>query len=179
VYFAFFPLGYTDELYSEYFGDMDFYGVGDDITPKQKRALKNRIIAISILSIVIGVVVTPALIGFIAATYLSVSDFFQFLAILGVVKGALLVHSWVRLKWHAPFYELNKRLGVAGLYVGYLVLVLFGLWWSFDLTSQSLATLGFWQTILELAKYTYVQYGLAVGCVAAVTWAVTNANLKE
>src|SRR3990172_5334548 len=63
IYFIFFPLGHSDQLYAQYFNEDDFYLIGESQTPEEKAALRRRIVAISVLSMVLSTVIAPVACG--------------------------------------------------------------------------------------------------------------------
>jgi hypothetical protein len=68
VYFIFFPLGHSDQLYAQYFNEDDHYLVGASQTEDEKRALRSKIIAISIVSMIFSTAIAPSVAGFISVS---------------------------------------------------------------------------------------------------------------
>ena len=90
IYFMFFPLGYSDQMYAQYFNEDDVYGVGESMNDAQKQALRTRIQVTAIVSMIFAAVIAPWLCGFIAAFYLTQSQFLEFVWFLMILKTILI-----------------------------------------------------------------------------------------
>src|SRR5665811_508051 len=62
IYFIFFPSGHSDRLYAQYFNEDYFYGDGMSMNDEEKRALRRRIQATAIFSMVFATIVALSLI---------------------------------------------------------------------------------------------------------------------
>lgn len=174
IYFVVFPVGHSDRLYAEYLNEDDFYGVGQTMTPKQKRALRRKIQSTAIVSMVFAAVLAPWLCGFVSAFYLKSPQFKEFLVFLFVIKLFLISKSlWnLRLESRAA-NQPPAFLSVVSIYILFLAFVWYGLSKSFDWTSTHLDTKGFLGLASALGDYAYVDLMINVGVVAALTWAFT------
>ncbi len=57
IYFIFFPTGQSDRLYAQYFNEDYIYGEGSSMDVHQKRALRHRIQATAIFSMIFAGVI--------------------------------------------------------------------------------------------------------------------------
>lgn len=115
VYFAFFPFGFSDELYARYFDDDRYYVLGGPYSELERPTARVKIIWLSVLSLAATLFVSP----FVAALYshiaLSDSEFLQFVWTLAIVKAILLL--WA-------LYDLHFRYRITRVVpFAYLVLI--------------------------------------------------------
>jgi hypothetical protein len=171
IYFIFFPSGHSDRLYAQYFNEDWFYGNGALMSDEDKRALRRRIQATAVLSMVFATIVAPWLCGFISAFYLTTNQFVEFLWFLIVVKAVLI--AWVLHKLRAESIAATKGNSfyyVIALYAAYLILVWRGLTKAYDWTHLNLETKGFFGLAVGLLDYAYVDIFINIVIVSAVTW---------
>lgn len=125
LYFAFFPFGYTDNLYAQ-FNDHDPYlQLGDDLTDEEREAVGRRLRWVAAISMTISTILNPLIAGVFCYLFLTENQFYQFLVTLFVIKAALLTHSWFSLRnnW---LFEIDKRMSaIAGLSVIYLGAIIY------------------------------------------------------
>jgi hypothetical protein len=174
IYFVVFPIGHSDSLYAEYLNEDDFYGVGASLTPSEKAALRRKIIAIAIFSMVFAAVLAPWLCGIIAAFYLHPNQFAEFLVFLFVMKIYLIVTSLWRLRRESrALMHASALMSVVAVYLMYLFFVWLGLMQSFEWVTAHLTIRGYSGLFIALRDYAYSGLVLSVGAVSAVTWACT------
>jgi hypothetical protein len=179
IYFLIFPMGHSDQLYAEYLNEDDFYGVGQTMTPAEKKNLRRRIQATAVFSMVFAAVVAPWFCGFISAFYLQPQQFTEFLAFLFIVKVYLIGKSLWNLRQESrAAMHFSAFMSVVGIYVMYLGFVWHGLNNSFVWTSAHLSSKGLSGLAIALAEYAYQDLIINVGIVAALTWAF-NVKLTD
>lgn len=122
IYFMFFPLGHADSLYSYYFNDDVLY-IGASQTAQEKKALRRKIISVSVFSMVFSTVLNPALAGIVAALLLTSAEFNQFFWFLIVVKSILIAISLYNAR-HIAFVERSGAYPwVVATYGFYLLII--------------------------------------------------------
>jgi hypothetical protein len=174
IYFIVFPFGHSDQLYAEYLNEDDFYGVGQTMTPEEKRALRRKIQSTAIISMVFAAVIAPWLCGFVSAFYLTRAQFAEFLVFFFVIKIFLISKSLWNLRQDSRAASQPLAfVSVVGVYILFLGFVWYGLTKSFDWTSTHLDSKGVFGLLAALADYAYVDLIINVGVVAALTWAFT------
>ena len=165
IYFVFFPLGHSDQLYAQYFNEDDFYRVGKAQTPAQKKKLRKRIVAVSIISMVASTIISPVFCGTLSAFYLTREQFKQFIWFLIIIK--VLTLSWSLNKARkASFVERSRSFRwVILLYLFYL----FVIWRLLTMTNywvaSNLVALGISGTVWAIFDYVFVElflYGIIV-----------------
>jgi len=117
VYFAFFPFGFSDELYARYFDDDQYYVLGGPYPESERPTARVRIIWLSVLSLATTLFVSP----FVAALYthiaLSDSEFLQFVWTLAIVKAVFLL--WALYDLHFR-YKITRAVPFAYLALTYI-----------------------------------------------------------
>lgn len=175
IYFVIFPSGHSDQLYAQYFNEDFFYGEGASMSDEEKRRLRNKILAVAILSMVFATVIAPWLCGFIAALYLNDQQFFEFLVFLLAVKAILIFFSIRRLRNDSPAMSKGgSAYYVAALYSAYLFFVWLGLTKAYEWTHSHLNSKGILGLALGLLDYAYVDIFLNIFIVSALTWGLTT-----
>ena len=173
IYFMFFPLAYSDRMYAEYFKEDDFYGVGQDLSPRQRAALRTRIVAVSIVSMVLAALVAPILCGLIAATYLDEQTFRKFVICLLIYKSATLIRSLSNLRYVSFLQSARSKIGVIIIYALYLVLIYQGVTIAFGWASPRIDAHGIVGASFLFLEHFYLEFFVKTAVVAGVTWAVT------
>ncbi len=175
IYFMFFPLGHSDNLYAQYFNEDNHFGVGESMSDEEKVVLRTRIRILAILSMIFAIVVAPWLCGFLAGFYLSRDQFVEFVWFLMIVKTLLIARALYELRHTAWFVERSGSFEyLCIIYVAYLLLVWRGVTKSYGWTSANLETLGFFGTLWGLLDYAYVDIFINILVVALATWAITT-----
>lgn len=175
IYFMFFPLGHSDQMYAQYFNEDDIYGVGESMNEAQKQMLRARIQVTAILSMIFAAVIAPWLCGFIAAFYLEQSQFLEFVWFLMILKIILICISLYEIKQSDSFVMRSHSFKyVVLVYIAYVVLIWRGVTKSFWWTSDNLSTSGLAGLLMRLAEHAYVDLFLNIVVVALGTWAITN-----
>jgi hypothetical protein len=172
IYFIFFPLGQSDQLYAQYFNEDDYYRVGVSQTPAEKAALRRHIISISILSMIASTVIAPIVCGFLSALYLTQDQFIEFVGFLMIVKTLTLIWSLYKV-WSVSFINESKSfLGVVALYVIYLFFIWRLLMMVHDWTASRVGSLGVFGMLWALSDHILIDVLLNVVIVSAGTWAL-------
>jgi uncharacterized oligopeptide transporter (OPT) family protein len=151
MYFIFFPLGHADEYYAKYFAEDDFYGEGERLSKTQVRAVRLQITSVAILSMFISAIVTPAVVGLIAATYLTSTLFWDFLAILFILKTSLLIYSLYEIRFTSIGRSVTNIIVVGILYIAYLAVALRILDRSFSWATEHILDSDFWGALQRIA----------------------------
>ncbi|MDZ4791330.1 MAG: hypothetical protein SGJ17_09015 [Hyphomicrobiales bacterium] len=173
LYFIFFPSGHSDSLYAQYFNEDHFYPEGASMSDAQKIALRHRIQATAIFSMIFACILAPWICGFFSAFYLTKSQFIEFLIFWILMKFALL--TWVLIELRNDSEVSRKSFGLILLfYLFYFILVILGLTKSFDWTYTNLDSKGFIGLIGALVEYAYLDIFINIIVVSAVTWGVTK-----
>jgi hypothetical protein len=172
IYFIFFPLGHSDQLYAQYFNEDDYYQIGRSQTAEEKEALRKRIVAISILSMVLSTVIPPVACGLLSALYLTKEQFIEFVWFLMIVKTLALAFSLHKVR-SVSFVGASKSfLGVIALYLLYLYVIWRIVTMVHDWTAASIWSVGFVGMFWALLDYVFVELFLYVLIVSASTWAL-------
>jgi hypothetical protein len=159
-------------LYAQYFNEDDYYQIGRSQTADEKEALRKRIVAISVLSMVMSTVIAPVLCGFLSALYLTKEQFIEFVWFLVIVKIILLVFSLNKIR-SISFVKASKSfLGVIALYLLYLYVIWRIVTMVHDWTVVSIGSLGVVGMLWALLDYVFVELFLYVLIVSASTWAL-------
>lgn len=173
IYFMFFPLGYSDELYATYFNEDDFYGIGERQTAMDKVRLRKRIISISTLSMIISTVFNPALAGAFAALFLSVDQFREFVLILLVVKIIQLSKSLYSVR-HQSFVDKSGAFGwIVLIYIVYVIIIFTVLRQTFWWTSAQISSLGLVGALDKMLNYVIVDMTIYILMVASISAAIS------
>src|SRR6266540_2086477 len=172
--FHLFPLGHSDQLYAQYFNEDDHYQIGNSQTPEQKAALRRRIVAISIISMVLSTVIAPVICGFLASFYLTKEQFIEFVWFLIIVKALTLTWSLHNVRSVASFVDTKPFLGVIALYLLYLFVIWRLVTMVYDWTVSSITSLGALRTIWALLDYIFLELFIYVLIVSALTWALVH-----
>lgn len=172
IYFLIYPIGHTDQLYAEYLNEDDFYGIGETLTEEERSALRKKIQATAIFSMVFAAVLAPWACGFIAAFYLQPSQFAEFLVFFFAVKSFLIIKSlWnLRAESRAALHG-SAFLSVICTYLIFLASVWYGLTRSFKWTFANIQSDGVIGLFVALLDYAYGNIIIGVGVVTALTWA--------
>lgn len=119
IYFSVFPLRELNQDLSTYLGEDYFIGLGESLSGKQAEKLRKKIILVSIVSMAIGTLLTPLVVGFLSAFYMSKDTFIQFVSILLFYKAVLLI----KLIYQFHLYSigsLRNHIFLGFIYVCYL-----------------------------------------------------------
>lgn len=119
IYFAFFPFGYSDELYARYFDEDVLYSVGGPFRKDEIPNARIKIIWISVLSLTLTMAVSPFLSALFSHFYLSPHQEIQFFYTLAIVKLLLLAWSLYDLRWHYTVTDVVPIGYIATIYVIY------------------------------------------------------------
>jgi hypothetical protein len=122
IYFSVFPLSEINEDLSTYLAEDYFFGHGKEISRESAELIRKRIIVVSLVSMAIGALLTPLVVGFISAFYMPKEVFFQFLSIFILYKSIRLLKSI--LDFHSHSIGSRRNLFLLGsVYVCYLGVV--------------------------------------------------------
>jgi hypothetical protein len=132
IYFSVFPLRELNQDLSIYLVEDDLKS-GEQLTTEQAERLRKKIILVSILSMAIGALLTPLIVGFSSAFFMDKDVFVQFIIILLIYKVMLLSKSIYQFHLHAIGSALNLLL-LGIIYFCYLGVVFEVLRTSFNWT---------------------------------------------
>ena len=132
IYFSVFPLRELNQDLSIYLVEDD-YRSGEELTTEQAERLRKKIIIVSILSMAIGALLTPLIVGFSSAFFMDKDVFIQFIIILLMYKVILLSKSIYRFHLYAIGSARNLFL-LGFIYFCYLGVVFEVLRTSFNWT---------------------------------------------
>lgn len=124
IYFAFFPFGYSDELYARYFDEDDYWTVGGPFREEEVANARNKIIWVSVLSLALTMAISPFLAAMVSHYFLTLSQQVQFFYTLAVVKGLMLAWSLYDLRWQYTVTEVVPSGYIATIYVIYWIALL-------------------------------------------------------
>ncbi|MHB9074319.1 MAG: hypothetical protein ACYC6G_12420 [Desulfobaccales bacterium] len=93
IYFSVFPLRELNQDLSTYLVEDKDIRLGEQLTTEQAEKLRKKIILVSIISMVIGALFTPLIVGFSSAFFMGKDVFIQFIFILLIYKVILLSKS--------------------------------------------------------------------------------------
>ncbi|MFH1008955.1 MAG: hypothetical protein V1800_15890 [Candidatus Latescibacterota bacterium] len=122
IYFSVFPLRELNQDLSTYLVEDDYGGLGERLTTEQAESLRKKIILISIVSMAIGALLTPLIVGFSSAYFMSRDVFIQFIIILLMYRVFLLSKSIYHFHLHAVGSTRNRIL-LGFVYLCYLGVV--------------------------------------------------------
>lgn len=124
IYFAFFPFGYSDELYARYFDEDDYGMVGGPFRKDEVTNARYKIIWVSVLSLTLTMAVSPFLSALFSYYFLTTTQQVQFFYTLAVVKASMLLWSLYDLRWQYKVTEVVPTGYVATIYVVYWIALL-------------------------------------------------------
>lgn len=182
IYFAFFPFGYSDELYARYFDEDNFWMVGGPLREKDVKNARNKIIWVSVLSLALTMAISPFLAAMFSHYYLTLSQQTQFFYTLAVVKGLMLAWSLYDLRWQYTVTEVVPAGYIATIYVIYWIALLTfydrGLSWIAE--QDALGGLGaIANGLLDFFVYDIGVGILFVGIIGfLVPWRLTNGTAR-
>lgn len=183
IYFIFFPSGHSDRLYAQYFNEDYMYLEGEMMSAHEKRALRHRLQANAVFSMIFAAIFAPWLCGTASAFYLNSNQFLEFLIFLIAVKTLLLILALHKVRQESA--AARKAFpSVCAIYVFYLVLVTRYLFLSFEWASAKLESSGWSGVLRGIIEYSFNDIFLNVVVVGAATWALTTlfanpANIPE
>ncbi|WP_298860773.1 hypothetical protein [uncultured Sulfitobacter sp.] len=178
IYFAFFPYGFSDELYAKYFDEDRFYMVGGPYRAVDKSKARTSIIWVSVLSLVLTMAISPFISGMFGHYILSSEQFTQFLWTLGIIKAVLLGTSLYNLRWEYQITDYVPISYIALIYIIYwgalLTLTINSYGWIAEQDSIG----GFSSVMLSLWEFFLYDIGIQLALVAAlgalIPWRLTQ-----
>lgn len=181
IYFTFFPLRELNSDLSIYLGEDYFVGTGQ-LGDQDAEVLRGKILAKSIVSMVIAAILTPLFTGFVGAFFLTTDTLFQFLLVLVAFKLVGIWRAIAGFRHHAIATTRNKvLLGVIYFfYLGVIVqMVLTAYTWTFPYVQA-----GTWHALLaDLSKLLFgkvVAQGLVLALLTAVfVWLITEHKFRR
>lgn len=179
IYFAFFPFGFSDELYARYFDEDEYYLFGGPYQKSERQNARIRIIWASVLSLTLTMAVSPFLSALFAYFFLSEVQFGQFFWTLAAIKAALLFMSLYDLRWKYRITDVVPISHIALVYIVYWVLILMFLDRSFVWINNQMLQGGIKLMAQNLLDYVVFEIGLGILFVAVlgwlIPWRITNA----
>ncbi|MFD2738957.1 hypothetical protein ACFSUD_05215 [Sulfitobacter aestuarii] len=124
IYFAFFPYGYSDELYARYFDEDTFGVLGGGFSETEIDNARLRIIWVSVLSLALTMAISPFVAAMFSYYFLTLEQQAQFFITLAVVKVVMLGMSLYDLRWHHRVTDIIPPMYIGGIYILYLIAIL-------------------------------------------------------
>ena len=124
IYFAFFPFGYSDELYARYLDEDHYHMVGGPFHENEIANARTKIIWISVLSLTLTMAISPFLAALFSHYFLTISQQTQFFYTLAFVKGTMLAKSLYDLRWQYQVTDVVPTGYLATIYVVYWIALL-------------------------------------------------------
>lgn len=124
IYFAFFPFGYSDELYARYFDEDEYWLLGGPLREREVANARVKIIWVSVLSLTLTMAVSPFLAAMVSHYYLTEPQQTQFFYTLALVKGLMLVLSLYDLRWQYTVTKVVPAGYIATIYIAYWIALL-------------------------------------------------------
>lgn len=124
IYFAFFPFGYSDELYARYFDEDEFCTVGGPIREDEITNFRTKIIWVSVLSLALTMALSPFIAAMFSHYYLTTPQQNQFFYTLALMKGLLLTWSLYDLRWQYTVTDVVPTGYIATIYAVYWIALL-------------------------------------------------------
>ena len=124
IYFAFFPFGYSDELYARYFDEDDYQMVGGAFRKDEIPNARIKIIWVSVLSLTLTMAISPFISALFSHFFLLPHQQIQFFYTLAVLKILLLAWSLYDLRWQYTVTDVVPIGYIATIYVIYWVSLL-------------------------------------------------------
>lgn len=122
IYFSVFPLRELNQDLSTYLVDGEYADCGEPLSTKEAEKLKKKIMLVSMVSMLVGALLTPLYVGFASAFFMDKELFIQFVSILLIYKTVLLFKSIYEFHYHLIASAKNRMfLGI--IYFVYLGVV--------------------------------------------------------
>lgn len=183
VYFAFFPFGYSDELYARYFDEDDFYVLGGPFPKSERKSARMKIIWVSVLSLILTMAISPFASAMFAYYFLDAGQFSQFFWTLAIVKAVLLLVSLYDLRWKYRITEVVPIAHIALVYMVYWGLILIFLDRSHDWITIQINQGGIALLAKNMLDFVVFQIGIGIVLVAVlgwlIPWRITQAYADE
>lgn len=177
VYFAFFPFGYSDELYAKYFDDDDWFVVGGPFRGAARKTARMRIIWVSMLSLVATMAFSPFAAALFSAYALTDSQFVQFMWTLGLVKGVLLLSSLYDLRFTYKVTDIVPISHISLVYLVYWGVLLVFTDRAKSWIEETISASGIWGVFSGLLDFLVFDIGVGVLLVAVlgflIPWRLT------
>lgn len=182
VYFAFFPFGFSDELYARYFDEDHFYMVGGPYRKDQVSAARVKIIWVSVLSLALTMSVSPFSAALFSYFFLNADQQVQFFYTLGAVKFLLLTWSLYDLRWTYRVTDIVPFGYLILLYLAYWVALLTIFDRTLDWISAQHSTGGFKSLVEGLLDFLIFDIGVGIIFVSAlgflIPWRLTSGTAE-
>lgn len=124
IYFAFFPYGYSDELYARYFNEDEYWVVGGPLRKDEVKNARIKIIWVSVLSLALTMAISPFLAAMFSHFFLTAPQQAQFFYTLALVKGLMLAWSLYDLRWQYSVTKIVPAGYIATIYIFYWIALL-------------------------------------------------------
>lgn len=173
IYFAFFPFGFSDELYARYFDEDNFWVVGGPFQADQRKFARMKIIWLSILSLVATMAISPFVAALFSHFFLDDQQFIQFLWTLGLMKGLLLLKSLYDLRWSYRIVDVVPIQYIALLYALYWFVIIVFLTRSKAWIDEKISEGGITLMLNSIIDFIVFNIGVEILFVAIVGWLVT------
>lgn len=120
IYFSVFPFRELNQDLSTYLVDGEYADCSEPLSTKEADKLRKKIIFISIISMVVGALLTPLVVGFISAFTMNKELFLEFVTILLLYKAVLVSKSVYEFHYYSIASTKNR------IYLGVIYFIYLG-----------------------------------------------------
>lgn len=170
IYFSIYPLREINQDLSVYLAEDYMIYAGCDLSEAEAEKLRKKIIFTSIVSVSLDAIVIPLLIGFVAAFYLQVDVFTQFLVALLIYKVFTVIESLRTFHYHSIASKRNMVF-LAFIYLSYIGVAIEMLKTSFYWTTPFIAAgnwSGLWSAVTALVFGKVIAQGLLLAVLVGI-----------
>lgn len=182
IYFAFFPFGYSDELYARYFDEDVYCEVGGAFREEEVSAARTKIIWVSILSLALTMALSPFLAAMFSHYFLTSDQQIQFFYTLAVVKAIMLALSLYDMRWQYTVTDVVPYGYIATIYIIFWVALLTFYDRSFDWIVEKANVGGLHEIGEGLLDFVIFDVGIGILFVSVIgfliPWRLTNGTAK-
>jgi len=183
IYFMFFPYGYTDELYAQYFDEDTFLILGPPLTDEEKIYTRKKIIWLSMVSLIFSVLISPMMAGLFGYFVLNDYQFTQFMWTLFIVKLFLLARSLYDLKHVWVVGEAVSLYSIALIYALYLVAILINTHSAYEWVASHYSVGGINNMIWSFGRLLVQDFGITILGAAVfgwlIPWRITSVEVER
>lgn len=182
IYFAFFPYGYSDELYAKYFDEDFYYSIGGPYRRSDVKNARIKILWVSVLSLTLTMAISPFASALCSYYFLTNSQQTQFFYTLAIVKAAMLISSLYNLRWHYKISDVIPLRYITAMYIAYWVALLTFFDRGLDWVAKKDALGGFSAIANGLLDFFIYEIGVGVlffGIIGfLIPWRLTDGTAK-
>lgn len=182
IYFAFFPFGFSDELYARYFDEDDFNAVGGPFHKNEVKNARIKILYTSVISLIITMSISPFLAALFSHYFLSTNQQAQFFYTLAIVKFLMLIWSLYDFFWGNRINKLMSWKSLAIIYAVYWIALLTIFDRGLNWVAKKDELGGIYEIANSLLDFFVFDIGVGIILVVIVgffiTWHLTNGTAK-